>query len=152
MHSPEVRSRNMRAIRGKNTTPETLIRSLLESDGFRLIEHAENLPGKPDLLLHRHRIALFVQGCFWHGHDCHLFKWPKTRADFWIAKIEANRRRDEASRVALIRKGWRVLYIWECALKGRCRKPHGQVLGEMTALIHSDPVMLFAEVKSSIGS
>lgn len=140
----------MRAIRGKNTRPELLVRDLLESDGYSLTGQVKGLPGKPDLLLSRHRTVLFVQGCFWHGHNCHLFRWPKTRSDFWLAKIAANKRRDATARDALIHQGWRVVYIWECAFKGRLRKPHGQVVGEVAALIHADPVVTFGEITSEL--
>lgn len=138
----------MRAIRGKNTRPELLVRDLLESDGYSLTGHVKGLPGKPDILLRRHRTALFIQGCFWHGHNCHLFKWPKTRADFWLDKIEANKQRDAIARNVLIQQGWRVVYIWECALKGRLRKPPGQAIAEIAALIHADPIVTFGEITS----
>lgn len=111
----------MSGIRGKNTRPELIIRKGLHARGFRYRLHDPRLPGKPDLVLPKWHAVIFVHGCFWHGHDCHLFKWPSTRPEFWQKKIERNREKDLESRDALIRAGWRVLVIWECALKGRGR-------------------------------
>jgi DNA mismatch endonuclease (patch repair protein) len=119
--SVEVRSRLMAGIRGKNTKPELIIRRGLHARGFRYLLHDKRLPGKPDLVFPKHRTVIFVHGCFWHGHDCHLFKWPKTRMGFWRKKIERNREIDECALVALAASGWRCCVIWECALKGRSR-------------------------------
>jgi DNA mismatch endonuclease (patch repair protein) len=118
--SPEVRSRMMAGIRGKNTKPEILIRKALHAEGFRFRIHAA-LPGKPDMVFPKWNAVLFVHGCFWHGHDCHLFKWPKSRPEFWRSKIAGNIARDEASIAELLADGWRVGIVWECALKGRTR-------------------------------
>lgn len=107
----------MAGIRGKNTKPEMLIRRSLHARGFRYTLHCK-LPGKPDICLPKYRAVIFVHGCFWHGHDCHLFKWPSTRPDFWRGKIERNRAVDERNITALRAAGWRVGTIWECALKG----------------------------------
>jgi len=117
------RSEMMAGIRGKNTRPEILIRRALHARGYRFRLHRKDLPGKPDIVLPKHRAVIFINGCFWHGHDCHLFKWPKTREDFWLEKIGGNKVRDQAKRAALEQAGWRVLVIWECALKGTRRKP-----------------------------
>ncbi|MBX3493168.1 MAG: DNA mismatch endonuclease Vsr [Parvibaculum sp.] len=119
--SPAVRSRMMSGIRGKDTKPELLIRRGLHALGFRYRLHDKRLPGKPDLVFSMHRAVIFVHGCFWHGHDCHLFKWPSTREDFWREKITANRKNDAKHLAALRARGWRVLVVWECALKGRTR-------------------------------
>lgn len=108
----------MSGIRGKNTKPELMIRKALHARGFRYRLHCD-LPGKPDICLPKHRAVIFVHGCFWHGHGCHLFKWPKTREEFWKAKIERNREVDARSMEALVKAGWRVATVWECALKGR---------------------------------
>ena len=113
-----TRSRMMSGIRGKNTKPELMIRKALHARGFRYRLHCD-LPGKPDICLPKHRAVIFVHGCFWHGHGCHLFKWPKTREEFWKAKIERNREVDARSMEALVKAGWRVATVWECALKGR---------------------------------
>lgn len=111
----------MSGIRGKDTKPELLIRKGLHARGFRFRLHAAKVPGKPDLILPRYRAAIFVHGCFWHSHDCHLFRMPGTRPDFWAAKLNRNRQRDAEVRNALKLAGWRILTIWECALKGRTR-------------------------------
>lgn len=112
-----TRSRMMSGIRGKNTSPEVLIRKALHAKGFRFRIHVIDLPGKPDLVLPKHRAAVFVHGCFWHGHNCRYFKVPKTRPDFWLDKIAKNQTRDELQVTALMSDGWRVLIIWECAVR-----------------------------------
>ena len=111
----------MAGIRGKDTRPELQIRKALHRAGFRFRLHVKDLPGKPDIVLPRYHVAIFVHGCFWHGHDCHLFKWPKSRVNFWRTKLVRNRGNDEKNLTALRRAGWRVLVIWECALKGKER-------------------------------
>lgn len=119
--TPDVRSRMMSAVRGKDTKPELVIRRALHARGFRYRLHSTRLPGKPDLVLPRYRAALFVHGCFWHGHDCHLFRLPGTRREFWEAKIARNRSRDREVRTRLHEDGWRQVVIWECAIRGRGR-------------------------------
>jgi DNA mismatch endonuclease (patch repair protein) len=111
----------MAGIGGKNTRPELIIRRGLHALGFRFRLHDAALPGKPDLVLPRWRAVIQVHGCFWHGHDCALFRWPGTREDFWRRKINRNVERDREVEAALDRAGWRVLTVWECALKGRER-------------------------------
>lgn len=107
----------MSGIRGRNTKPEILVRSLLHRQGFRFCLHVRELPGKPDIVLPRYRAAIFVHGCFWHGHDCPLYKLPGTRTDFWRDKIERNRASDQKARDGLLAAGWRVAVVWECALR-----------------------------------
>lgn len=107
----------MSGIRSKNTGPEMIIRRALHARGFRYRLHVTSLPGKPDLVLPRYRCVVMVHGCFWHGHDCHLFKLPRTRVDFWLAKINRNRERDIEVREALTALGWRVLEVWECEIR-----------------------------------
>lgn len=114
--SAEVRSRMMAGIRSKHTKPEMIVRRGLHRLGFRYRLHDKRLPGKPDLVLSRYRVAIFVNGCFWHGHNCPSFKWPKTRVTFWMAKIESNRRRDEVVLKQLHTQGWYSEVIWECQL------------------------------------
>ena len=116
--STTVRSRMMSAIRGKDTKPELVIRRSLHARGYRYRLHVRNLSGCPDLVLPKFHCVLFVHGCFWHGHTCNLFRLPATRTDFWKTKIGGNRERDAANEEILLRKGWRVGKIWECALKG----------------------------------
>jgi len=108
----------MSGISGRNTKPELIIRRLLHRKGFRFRLHASELPGKPDLVFPKYRAALFVHGCFWHGHNCRLFKWPATRVDFWRMKIEGNRANDLRVIRALQDAGWRVGVVWECAMRG----------------------------------
>lgn len=115
---PATRSRMMAGIRGRDTKPELAIRRALHAKGFRYRLHGKNVPGRPDLVLRRYRAAIFVHGCFWHGHDCPLFRLPGTRTEFWKAKIERNRERDREVAAALEDISWRRLTIWECALRG----------------------------------
>ena len=123
-----TRRRMMSGIRGKNTGPEMIVRRGLHARGFRYRLHDGGLPGKPDLVFVRYNAAMFVNGCFWHGHGCHLFKWPSSRARFWRQKISANRKRDAETLLALRKAGWRVAIVWECALKGRLRRSASQVV------------------------
>lgn len=118
----------MAGIRGKDTKPELAIRKALHALGFRYRIHDKRLPGKPDMAFPRYKAIIEINGCFWHGHNCHLFKWPSTRKEFWQKKISGNAERDIRNRVALKKKGWRILTIWECALKGRTRRPLEQVV------------------------
>ncbi|MDX7777628.1 very short patch repair endonuclease [Aeromonas hydrophila] len=119
--SPNTRSRYMAGIKCANTKVEVQIRQLLHHAGFRYRLHNAALPGKPDLWLARYRAVIEVNGCFWHGHDCHLFKMPSSRTDFWQAKIASNRARDARHLAELEQLDIRRLTIWECALKGRLR-------------------------------
>ncbi len=121
VHNASVRSRNMRAIKGKNTRPELLIRKALHTRGFRFRLHRKDLPGNPDIVLSRYKVLIFVHGCFWHGHRCHLSKIPQTRTAFWLAKISGNITRDQLHQTQLLTSEWRYALIWECALKGKTR-------------------------------
>lgn len=112
-----TRSRMMSGIRGKNTRPELLVRKYLHGKGFRFRLHAKKLPWKPDLVFPKYKAVVFVHGCFWHGHECPLFKWPQTRAKFWKDKIVRNRANDKRAATYLMTGGWRVCVIWECALR-----------------------------------
>lgn len=109
----------MSGIRAKDTRQEVLIRSALHRKGFRFRKNVKALPGSPDIVLPRYKAVIMVNGCFWHGHGCSIFRWPATRREFWQEKIESNKLRDEANLKRLNELGWRVLVIWECALKGR---------------------------------
>ena len=118
VYSAEKRSAVMRRVKGKNTTPELAVRRALTALGVRYRLHRKDLPGKPDIVLPGRRLALFVHGCFWHGHECARgARVPKQNRDYWVGKVERNRARDAASREALIALGWRVETIWECDLK-----------------------------------
>ena len=109
---------NMSRIRGRDTRPEMAVRRGLHARGLRFRLHHKDLPGRPDLVFPVHRAVIFVNGCFWHGHNCPLFVWPKTRKVFWQEKIRRNRERDRNALRSLRDLGWRVLTVWECALKG----------------------------------
>jgi DNA mismatch endonuclease (patch repair protein) len=134
----DVRSRMMSGIRGKDTRPELFVRRALFSRGYRFRLHNSRLPGKPDICLRRHRAVIFVNGCFWHGHDCALFKWPRSNAEFWRRKILRNRALDECARVSLTAAGWRVLTIWECALKGRSAPAGDEVVAATIRWLESE--------------
>lgn len=121
----------MSGIRGKDTQQELAIRRGLHAMGFRFRLHAADVPGKPDLVLPRFRATIFVNGCFWHKHDCHLFKMPSTRPEFWQKKITSNVARDRAVQEALAESGWRQMVVWECALKGRARLQPDVVLQQI---------------------
>lgn len=114
--SQEQRSANMAAVRNKNTKPEVLVRKKVFTAGFRYRLHVRNLPGTPDMVLPRYRIAVFVNGCFWHGHDCPKGKLPASNRDFWVEKISRNIDRDRRSNIALEEDGWTVVTIWACQL------------------------------------
>ena len=116
--SKAKRSEMMSGIRGKDTKPELLIRRGLHARGYRYQLHGRDLPGRPDIVLPKYRTAIFVNGCFWHGHNCRLFKWPKTRAEFWRQKIYGNILRDENNLRRLIESQWRPYIVWECSVKG----------------------------------
>lgn len=138
---PQTRSRMMAGIGARNTSPELRVRSLLHRGGYRFRLHVSGLPGKPDIVLPKYRAVLFVNGCFWHAHGCHLFKLPASRREFWELKLNANRARDRKSIEELRALGWRVLVVWECALKGRCRLTDDQVVLQMRAwLLSSDGI------------
>lgn len=128
----------MSGIRGKDTKPELAIRKALHARGYRYRLHSHNVPGKPDLFLRRYRAAIFVHGCFWHGHDCHLFKLPSTRTEIWEKKIGRNRTRDVEVKVALREQGWRCFVVWECALKGKTRLDFDALMNRLCAWIESD--------------
>ena len=138
--SPEVRSRMMSAIRGKNTGIETVVRKGLFALGFRYRLHLKTLPGKPDVVLPKHRAVIFVHGCFWHGHSCALFRKPKTNADFWETKINRNRIVDQQHIKALRSAGWRVLTVWECCLRGRYQLGLPAVVARMDKWLRSKSV------------
>lgn len=120
--SPDDRSRLMARIRGRNTKPELILRKALFRLGLRYRLHPRGIPGRPDMLFPRWRAAVFVHGCFWHGHDCRLFKWPKANAQFWETKIRGNVERDRRTLDALIAQNWRVLTVWECSIRGGDRE------------------------------
>ncbi len=119
--TPEKRSEVMSKIRGHNTRPELIARSILHRHGYRFTVKGpknQSLPGRPDLVLPKYRTVIFVHGCFWHGHEnCRHFRLPSSRSEWWAAKIEGNRERDLRVQKELLGLGWHVVTIWECALK-----------------------------------
>ncbi|MCW8332041.1 very short patch repair endonuclease [Photobacterium sp. SDRW27] len=119
VHNSKTRSKNMRAIKSKDTKPEIQLRRALHKRGFRYRVAPKEMPGKPDLWLPRWNAAIFVHGCFWHVHECQLFRWPDTREEFWRKKLLSNRARDKAQLSELKKKNIRVLIVWECSLKGK---------------------------------
>lgn len=126
--TPSKRSQVMSRIGSRNTKPELLIRKGLHARGFRYRLHDRKLPGKPDMVFPRYKSIIFVNGCFWHGHSCPLFRWPATRVEYWKPKITRTIERDKANFRYLEAEGWRVLIIWECAFRGRTRLPIENVI------------------------
>src|SRR5690349_13350855 len=125
---PSVRSRMMAAIRSRDTKPELLVRRYLHARGFRYLLSPRHLPGKPDLVLPRHKVAIFVHGCFWHGHTgCRFATVPATRTEFWQAKIAGTKSRDVAAALKLREQDWRVAVVWECALKSNSSLALGRI-------------------------
>lgn len=116
--TPDQRHLNMTRIRSKDTGIERLVRRILHADGFRFRLNVKNLPGKPDIVLPKYRTVVFINGCFWHGHQgCRYFVIPKTNTEFWVNKIDGNIRRDDENYHRLEMEGWNVIIVWECALK-----------------------------------
>jgi len=123
VHSPEVRSYNMSQIKGKDSKPEIAVRKYLHANGFRFRLHDNALPGKPDIVLPKFKIAIQINGCFWHGHQgCKYYVIPKTRIEWWKAKINKTIENDAKNNLRLQKLGWEVITIWECKLKPNVRK------------------------------
>lgn len=132
----------MAAIRSKDTKPELIIRRRLHALGYRYRLHQAKLPGKPDLVLPKHCAVIFVHGCFWHGHDCPLFRWPASREEFWQAKIGGNVERDRQHKALLRNIGWRIATVWECSLKGRQRLPLPHLIDSLQIWLSGDAAKL----------
>jgi DNA mismatch endonuclease (patch repair protein) len=115
--SADERSRVMKAVHARDTTPERVVRSIAHRLGLRFRLCVAKLPGSPDLVFARHGVVIFVHGCFWHHHSCTRGTIPQTRTEFWLSKFQANKKRDRSNRVKLERSGWRVAEIWECETK-----------------------------------
>ena len=116
-HSKEVRSMNMSHIRSTNTKPEEKVRKYLFSRGLRYRKNVRSLPGCPDIVLPKYKTVVFVNGCFWHQHDCGRFVWPSSNEEYWRKKITRNIERDKENYCVLESSGWKVLVVWECELK-----------------------------------
>jgi len=138
--TPEQRKLNMSRVRGKDTRIEIMLRLGLHAKGLRFRLHRRDLPGKPDMVFSKSKAVIFVHGCFWHGHCCPRFKLPKTRQEFWGHKVAANQQRDRTAMEALVRDGWRVLVVWECALMGRARWDFSEVIDACVCFIRSKDV------------
>lgn len=149
--TPEQRRLNMSRVRGRDTKPEMLIRRGLHERGLRYRLQERSLPGRPDLIFPKCRTAVFVHGCFWHAHGCSLSKLPKTREQHWAKKLAANVSRDRAALLSLTTNGWRVLVIWECALRGPRRLDIGTVLDRAVAFIRNEvkPVLEIAATSAT---
>jgi DNA mismatch endonuclease (patch repair protein) len=143
--SPEKRSSVMRTIGRRDTRPEMQLRRLLSAHGFRYRLKRPDLPFSPDIVFPSARLAVFVHGCFWHGHDCHLFRWPRSNAGFWRTKIERNVQRDLRVEDELLTLGWRSLTVWECAFRGRCRLNPAAVASAVRSAL-DDPHMHMGHV------
>lgn len=138
VHDKATRSRNMAAIKGKNTKPEVWLRKELFKRGFRYRLHRKDLPGKPDIVLPRFNTVIFVNGCFWHCHEgCPYFKLPKSNPDFWQNKLLRNKERDTSNYRLLLDNGWKVIVVWECAVKGKIKLAPEQLLASVSKQVLS---------------
>ena len=133
--TPVERAQRMRSVRQFDTDIEMRVRSLIHRSGYRFSLGRRDLPGSPDIVLSKHKVVCFVHGCFWHGHDCRAGRLPATNHEWWAAKIDANRKRDEAAAAECSETGWRVLTVWQCALKGKCRMSCEEVRRALTSAI-----------------
>ena len=138
-HSKEVRSKNMSHIRSKDNKPEEIVRKYLFSKGFRYRKNVRSLPGCPDIVLPKYRTVIFVNGCFWHKHDCPRFVWPSSNQEYWEPKILGNVERDKRNSELLRKAGWTVIVVWECELKRKHREVTlNQLVNDI--VIHKDTV------------
>ena len=134
-HSKEVRSINMSHIRSTNSKPEEIVRKYLFAEGFRYRKNVKSLPGCPDIVLLKYKTLIFVNGCFWHKHDCPRFVWPSSNQDYWRPKILRNVERDNQSRKELETLGWKVITVWECELKKNVlNEALGKLIAELKAI------------------
>lgn len=139
------RSKNMAAIKGRDTKPEMTIRRGLHARGYRFRVHDRKIPGTPDIVCRKYSALIDVRSCFFHGHDCELFQVPKTRESFWSEKIASNRLRDLRNLEAQLELGWRVAIVWECSLRGRNRIGEDAVLDRLSTWLSSDEKSLKVE-------
>lgn len=134
-HSKEVRSINMSHIRSTNSKPEEIVRKYLFAEGFRYRKNVKKLPGCPDIVLPKYKTVIFMNGCFWHKHDCPRFVWPSSNQDYWRPKILRNIERDNQSRKELETLGWKVITVWECELKKNVlNETLGKLIAELKAI------------------
>lgn len=144
--TPAQRSLNMRRVRGRDTGPEMRVRRGLYAAGLRYRLHVRSLPGRPDLVFAKHRTVVFMNGCFWHAHGCLLSKLPRTRAEFWKRKLAGNVARDRSAIENLQLNGWRVLVMWECALRGRQRIGDAASIEKAVCYIRQEKSGSFLEI------
>lgn len=137
VHSPSQRSFNMSRIRGKDTSPEMMVRRWLWAHGYRYRLHRKDLPGKPDVILSRYQVIILIHGCFWHRHGCPATTMPASRQDFWTEKFRENVERDRRTVSALLAASWRVMVVWECTLRGKTAEP-AQTTAEILNFLQSD--------------
>lgn len=140
--SQETRSRMMFGIWGKDTQPEMVLRKALHARGFRYRLHVPDMPGRPDMVFPRHRVVILAHGCFWHGHDCGLFRVPDSRREFWEAKINRNRERDQEVDRKLAADGWRRLAVWKCAMRGRGRLARQELVSQVVEWLKGSDALL----------
>ncbi len=130
-HSKEIRSMNMSHIRYKDTKPEIIVRSFLHRKGFRFRKNDKRYPGKPDIVLPKYKTAIYVNGCFWHMHDCKKFVWPKSNTEYWISKLTNNKNRDLKYYEQMKEKQWKVIVVWECEInESRLERLIAEIRGE----------------------
>ena len=137
-----TRSRMMSGIRSKDTGIEISVRKALFAKGFRYRLNQKDLPGKPDMVFPRYQAIVFVHGCFWHGHDCVLFRLPATNREFWQVKIEGNRTRDARNFEALTKMGWRVAVVWECALRAKGEEALVKIANRLAGWLRGRKIMM----------
>lgn len=137
--SPQVRSRIMSRIRSRNTRPEMTVRRFLWRQGYRYRLCVSKLPGKPDIVLRKLKVAIFVNGCFWHGHATHITTRPQSNVDYWTKKIETNKKRDIENGIKLRQMGWTVITIWECELAPKKRAATLRRLDETLRMLRRSP-------------
>ena len=135
----------MSRIRNRDTSPETIVRKGLHGRGYRYRLHDKKLPGRPDVVLPKYHAVLNTNGCFWHGHDCHLFRLPKTRRCFWEKKIRRTMLRDDSNQELLTQMGWRVAVVWECALRGKTRQSIDEVIENLDSWLRAN--IRFTEIR-----
>lgn len=152
VHDPATRSRNMSAIKGRDTKPEMIVRRCLFSKGYRYRLNNRMLPGRPDLVFRRYRAVLFVHGCFWHLHGCPAFRLPNTNTEWWAEKLEANRQRDLRNISALGESGWRVGVVWECAIRGQGKHEISSLTQMLEDWLQSDAEFLVLQGKDILSS
>ncbi|WP_370298341.1 very short patch repair endonuclease [Pontibacterium sp.] len=147
VHDAKTRSKNMAAIKCRNTKPEVYLRKKLHALGFRYKLGDKALPGKPDLVLPKHHAVIFINGCFWHAHGCHMFKIPATRSEWWKHKLFRNKQRDHEQWEELRANGWRVLVVWECAIRGRQKIVESELIDQIAQWLRGENE--FCEIISS---